>query len=51
MTQGQQIFIATLHLVSAWANRTGLKPSESPDELLEEYKEEAALLCKQYNSL
>jgi len=51
MTQEQQIFIATLHFVTSWSMRYGKNPIEIPEHVLKQYKEDAEVLCKWYNSL
>lgn len=51
MTQEQQIFIATLLFVSAWAVRHGKNPIDIPEHVLKQYKEDAEVLCKAYNIL
>ncbi len=49
MTQEQQIFLATLHFVSAWAVRNERSPLDIPEEVLKHYKKFAEVLCKAYN--
>lgn len=51
MTQEQQIFIATLHLVSEWAIKNDKNMFEVPNERLRVFKKDAELICKLYNSL
>lgn len=51
MTQEQQIFLATLHFVSAWAVRNKRSPLDIPADVLKQYKEDAEVLCKWYNLL
>ena len=51
MTQEQQIFIATLHFVTSWTVRNGKSPIDIPEDVLKQYKEDAEVLCKEYNLL
>ncbi len=51
MTQEQQIFIATLHFITSWAIRNDKSPIDIPADVLNQYKEEAEVLCKAYNLL